>query len=73
MFQGHLNDTIVVNQPRLSPDDEMIVPTGAEMTLVTDSDGNHKLLPADQVVSLLNSLPYWIDLICVVPLFTGFK
>lgn len=32
----------------------MIVPPGAEMTemtLVTDSEGNHKLLPADQVVS----------------------
>ncbi|XP_075214790.1 uncharacterized protein LOC142320645 [Lycorma delicatula] len=50
--QGHLNDTIVVNQPRLTTEEDMIVPPGAEMTemtLVTDSEGNHKLLPADQV------------------------
>ncbi|RZF48649.1 hypothetical protein LSTR_LSTR010739 [Laodelphax striatellus] len=54
--QGHLNDTIVVNQPRLTTDDDMITVSQdsamQEMTFVTDSDGNTKLVPADQVVSL---------------------
>ncbi|XP_039279351.1 zinc finger protein 3 homolog isoform X2 [Nilaparvata lugens] len=50
--QGHLNDTIVVNQPRLTTDDDMITVQDTpmqEMTLVTDSEGNTKLIPADQV------------------------
>lgn len=52
--QGHMNDTIVVNQPRLTPSDTTIMTaqdtaTGVEMTIVTDADGNHKLVPADQV------------------------
>uniref|UniRef100_A0A1B6BYQ0 Zinc finger protein 865 n=1 Tax=Clastoptera arizonana TaxID=38151 RepID=A0A1B6BYQ0_9HEMI len=54
--QGHMNDTIVVNQPRLGcEEDGVIIPQvtaeGMEMTLVTDSEGNTKLMPADQVDS----------------------
>lgn len=58
--QGHLNDTIVVNQPRLTTDDDVLVTApntaeGMEMTLITDSEGNTKLLPADHVVSELEA------------------
>ncbi|KAG8319661.1 hypothetical protein J6590_086781 [Homalodisca vitripennis] len=50
--QGHLNDTIVVNQPRLTTDEDniLVAQTGGEnleMAFVTDSDGNTKLLHAD--------------------------
>lgn len=34
-FQGHLNDTIVVNQPRLTTEDDQVI---------TISDGNVELL-----------------------------
>ncbi|XP_054284175.1 zinc finger protein 835-like isoform X2 [Macrosteles quadrilineatus] len=53
--QGHLNDTIVVNQPRLTntEEDNMVLAQNTaeamEMAFVTDSDGNTKLMPADSV------------------------
>ncbi|XP_046676340.1 zinc finger protein 623-like isoform X2 [Homalodisca vitripennis] len=55
--QGHLNDTIVVNQPRLTTDEDniLVAQTGGEnleMAFVTDSDGNTKLLHADGSVEL---------------------
>lgn len=50
--RGHVNDTIVVNQPRLTTDDELIQtnPDEVEMTIVTDTDGNHKFVLPDQVL-----------------------
>ncbi|KAL1124538.1 hypothetical protein AAG570_001164 [Ranatra chinensis] len=50
--QGHVNDTIVVNQPRLTTDDELIVPHGdeVEMAIITDAHGNQKFVHADQVL-----------------------
>ena len=49
--QGHLNDTIVVNQPRLASDEDLVVEAAAvaedadaaevEMTIVGDDPGQH--------------------------------
>lgn len=46
----------MVNQPRLTTDEENILVAqnsaeSMEMAFVTDSDGNTKLMPADTVVS----------------------
>lgn len=61
-----MHDTIVVNQPRLTTDEEMLVPQsgteGMEMTLVTDSEGNTKLLPSDQVVGYIH--------LCIINIIT---
>lgn len=57
---GHQNDTIVVNQPRLTADDvitNISTTTTAtplqpqlEMTIITDEEGNQKLVPTNTLV-----------------------
>ncbi len=59
---GHQNDTIVVNQPRLTTDEtisSMNSSTGAaavqpqlEMTIITDEEGNQKLIPTSSLVMI---------------------
>lgn len=51
----------MVNQPRLTTDEENILVAqnsaeSMEMAFVTDSDGNTKLMPADTVVSYKTNL-----------------
>ena len=60
---GHQNDTIVVNQPRLTADEVITtVNTSAtstatqlqpqlEMTIITDEQGNQKIVPTNSLVS----------------------
>lgn len=45
-----MNDTIVVNQPRLTTEEDLIPQTEeVEMAIITDPDGNHKFIHSDQV------------------------
>lgn len=58
-FQGHLNDTIVVNQPRLTTEDDQVI---------TISDGNVELLvdeaENDQVIKYVYFFLFFIFYIC---------
>lgn len=61
---GHQNDTIVVNQPRLTADDVITnigsstattaIPPQLEMTIITDEEGNQKLIPTNSLVCSLH-------------------
>lgn len=59
---GHQNDTIVVNQPRLTADDGIAninaaaaattpLPPQLEMTIITDEQGNQKIVHTNTLVS----------------------
>lgn len=59
---GHQNDTIVVNQPRLTADDVITTVNTSttssaqlqpqlEMTIITDEQGNQKIVPTNSLVS----------------------
>lgn len=68
---GHQNDTIVVNQPRLTADDVITnissssaataIPPQLEMTIITDEEGNQKLIPTN---SLVSTFRYLIECFC---------
>lgn len=59
---GHQNDTIVVNQPRLTTDDVITnisttstatpIQPQLEMTIITDEEGNQKLVPTNSLVNI---------------------
>ena len=75
---GHQNDTIVVNQPRLTADDVITTVNTSttasaqlqpqlEMTIITDEQGNQKIVPTNSLVSTVKGECDRVDTIIFYP------